>query len=105
MTRITRWVLNHKLIVIFFWVALTLVGFAFVQRATNSLSQQFSLPGQQAYETNLKIIKLYGNGGFDPPIVPEITLPRGAAATSRAIRSRPASICTSVPRCVLFAMV
>lgn len=74
MAGLTRWVLRRKLIIAIFWLIVTLAGFAFVQRATNALSQQFSLPGQQAYETNLHIIRLYHNGGFNPPVVPAITL-------------------------------
>ena len=78
MVRITRWVLGHKLLVGIFWLIVTMVGFAFVQRATNALSQQFSLPGQQAYETNLKIWEAYHRtGGESPPLVLVFQLPAG----------------------------
>lgn len=105
MARLTRWVLSHKLVVGVFWIVLTLVGFAFVQTATNALSKQFSLPGQQAYETNLKIEKLYGNGGENPPIVPVITLPGGARVSSARTRSHLASIFDTLSTRLPFARV
>jgi RND superfamily putative drug exporter len=105
MTAFTRWVLGHKLLIAAGWLIVTLVGFAFVQKATNSLSQQFSLPGQQAYETNLKIIGLYGNGGYYAPLVPVITLPPGVSATSPAVRARLATIFATAARELPFARV
>jgi len=87
MSRISRWVLSHKLPVAAFWLIMTLVGFAFVQTATNSLSQQFSLPGQKGYEANLAILKLYGNGATEPPLVPVVTLPHGATVDTPRVRA------------------
>jgi putative drug exporter of the RND superfamily len=105
MSSFTRWVLSHKLLIAAGWLVITLVGFAFVQTATNSLSQQFSLPGQQAYETNLKIIGLYGNGGSYPPLVPEITLPAGVSASTPSVRSQLHGIFAEVAAKLPFARV
>jgi len=105
MARLTRWVLAHKLPIAAFWIVVTLVGCAFVQSATNALSQQFSLPGQKAYDTNLKIIRLYGNGGFDAPAVPVVTLPPGVSAISPAVRARLGQIFSTVAREVPYARV
>lgn len=105
MARLTRWVLSHKLLIVAFWLVLTLVGFVFVQRATNSLSQQFSLPGQPAYETNLKILKTYGNGAISPPVVPVITFPAGVRATSPAVVSRLGVVFLHLSRSLPFARV
>jgi RND superfamily putative drug exporter len=77
MSAFTRWVLGHKLAIAAFWLVTTIVGFAFVQTATNALSQQFSLPGQKAYETNVKMVKEYGNGGPYTPAVAVVRLPPG----------------------------
>jgi RND superfamily putative drug exporter len=80
MVRFCRLVLRYKALVAVFWLIMTIVGFAFVQQATNALSQQYSLPGQQAYETNITIAEAFHNGGSNPPIVPVITLPKESAS-------------------------
>ncbi len=98
MSVLTRWVLNHKLLVGIFWFIATVAGFAFSQRATNALSQQFSLPGQRAYITNLKITQLYGNGGNFTPAVAVVTLPPGSTVYSPAVRGRLAAVFAGAKR-------
>src|SRR5947209_4489084 len=88
MTTLTRWVLKHKLIVIGFWVILTVVGFASTQSATNALSQKFSLPGQEGYETNQAILHTYGQTPDNPPFVPVVTLPAGMTVHSSAVEAQ-----------------
>jgi RND superfamily putative drug exporter len=87
MSILSRWVLSHKLIVVIAWVITMLVGFAFSQTATSALSQQFQLPGREAYVTNLAIEHTFGNGGETNPFVGVVTLPAGTTVDSPGIRA------------------
>jgi RND superfamily putative drug exporter len=88
MTTLTRWVLSHKLIVVIAWVFTMLVGFALSQATTNALSQQFELPGREAYVTNVAIEQIFGNGGESNPIVGVVTLPQGTTVDSPGVRAQ-----------------
>jgi hypothetical protein len=44
-TGITGWSLRHKRLVAGFWLVLTILGIAFSQKATDALSQEYSIPG------------------------------------------------------------
>ncbi len=79
---ITRFVLRHRRPVVMFWVLITVVGFASVGSAVNALSDEFSVPGHEGYETNTQIERTLGNGGNTAPLVPVITLPPGVSVTS-----------------------
>jgi RND superfamily putative drug exporter len=87
MTTLTRWVLGHKLAVVAAWVVTMIAGFALSQSAINALSQQFELPGREAYVTNLAIERIFGNGGESNPIVGVVTLPRGTTVDSPGVRA------------------
>src|SRR3954470_6833258 len=78
---ITRFVLAHRRLVIASWVVLTLVGMAAAGPASDALSQKFSVPGKEGWETNQQIAKLYkGTGGNAAPLMPVVTLPLGPPA-------------------------
>jgi len=81
-------VLTHKLLVVLFWVILTVVGGASSNSATNALSQRFELPGREAYDTNIAIVHQYGNGGGIDPVVPVVTLPVGTTVHSAGVRAQ-----------------
>ncbi len=85
MTALTRFVLDHKRLVVGFWLVVTIAAFAALQPSANSLSQEFSAPGLEAAEANLKLGAIYGNGGDIAPIVPVVTLPRGKTVDSPGI--------------------
>jgi putative drug exporter of the RND superfamily len=86
MSSITRWVLAHKRIVTLFWVVLTIVGIATVNKATKAMDQKFSVPGKESWDTNVKINQLYGGtGGDTAPIVPVVSLPHGKTVTSPGV--------------------
>src|SRR5947209_20268484 len=88
MSTLTRWVLSHKLAVVAVWAITMVAGFALSQAATNALSQQFELPGREAYVTNLAIERIFGNGGESNPIVGVVTLPRGTTVDSPGVRAQ-----------------
>ena len=75
MTALTRFVLGHKRLVLGFWLAVTIAAFAAIGPAGRALSQQFSVPGREGFETNEELAAIYGNGGDVAPIVPVVALP------------------------------
>ena len=50
------------------------------------LSYDFSLPGQPAYETSVKILGLYGNGGSTTPSIAVVTVPSGQSVLGQRAR-------------------
>jgi putative drug exporter of the RND superfamily len=85
-SHITRWVLAHKRIVVLFWVVLTVVGIATVNKATQAMDQKFSVPGKEGWETNVAISEhFHGTGGDVAPIVPVVTLPQGKTVGSPGV--------------------
>ena len=52
---LTRWVLAHKRLVAGFWIVVTVAAFARVKPAGDALSQEFTVPGQEGFETNREI--------------------------------------------------
>jgi len=85
MNVITRFVLDHKRLVLGLWLVVTIAAFAAIQPAGNALSQQFSVPGREGFETNKELDAIYGNGGDVAPIVPVVTLPKGKTVDSPGI--------------------
>ena len=85
MNVLTRLVLDHKRLVLGFWLVVTIAAFAALQPAGNALSQQFSLPGRESFETNEELAAIYGNGGDIAPIVPVVDLPTGKTVDSPGV--------------------
>ena len=52
MNVVTRFVLDHKRLVLGFWLVVTIAAFAAIKPAGNALSQQFNVPGREGFETN-----------------------------------------------------
>jgi putative drug exporter of the RND superfamily len=76
-TRLARWVLGHRRLVIGFWLVALVAGGIAAGQLSSRLSFDFSLPGQPGYETAAKVDRLYGNGGNGPSSVAVVTLPPG----------------------------
>jgi hypothetical protein len=85
MSVVTRFVLDHKRVVVGFWLVVAIAAFAAIGPATGSLSQQFSAPGLEASEANDKLGEIYGSGGDIAPIVPVVKLPKGTTVDSPGI--------------------
>ena len=75
MNALTRFVLDHKRLVLGFWLAVTIAAFAAIGPAGSALSQQFNVPGREGFETNQELAAIYGNGGDVAPIVPVVQAP------------------------------
>ncbi|HEV2528489.1 MAG TPA: MMPL family transporter [Thermomicrobiales bacterium] len=77
MRSLTRFVLDHRLLVVLTWVVIAVAGGALAGRTTDSLSYDFGLPGQDAYEANQAILSTFGAGGVNDPVVLTIPAPAG----------------------------
>lgn len=97
MLTLTRWVLNHKRTVVGLWLAVTVVAFAAVKPAGDALSQEFPLPGQEAYEVNRQLVEQYGSGGDIAPLVPVVTAAEGRKVDTREFASALARVKHAVP--------
>ena len=86
MTALTRFVLDHKRVVLGFWLAVTIGAFAAIGPAGSALSQEFSVPGREGFETNEEVATLYGSGGDVAPIVPVVQLPQGTTVDTPGVR-------------------
>jgi RND superfamily putative drug exporter len=88
MPALTRWVLAHKRIVVVCWIVLTLAGIAAAGPASDALEPEFSVPNKEGWETNVAIAERYqGTGGDTVPLVPVVTLPKGATVDSPGTRA------------------
>jgi putative drug exporter of the RND superfamily len=83
---LTGAVLRHKRLVVAAWLLVTVAAFAAVGPAGNALSDEFSIPGREGFETNKELAATYGAGGDVAPIVPVVRLPAGTAVDSPGIR-------------------
>jgi putative drug exporter of the RND superfamily len=88
MPRLTNWVLDHKLPVLVVWLLVTVAAFAAIGPAANALSQQFSIPGHEGYETNRQLNAIYGSGGDVAPLVPVVTLPHGTTVDTAGVSAQ-----------------
>jgi putative drug exporter of the RND superfamily len=88
MTRITRWVLAHKRMVVGFWVVVTVIGMASAGPASEALKQKFSVPGKEGWEANQQIQReFHGTGGAGAPLLAVVTLPSTASIDSPTVLS------------------
>jgi RND superfamily putative drug exporter len=86
---LTRWaefVLRRRKTVVFFWLAMVVVGVFSAGKTSNRLSVDFSLPGQPGYETSKQIIDTYGNGGEMAPSIVVVTVPETTTVQAQATR-------------------
>jgi RND superfamily putative drug exporter len=88
LTRLTRFVLRHRRLVVAVWLSLTAAGIVAAGPAFRAFSAQYSVPGREGYETNQEITRLYGNGGDSAPVVAVVTLPVETASMRSPLVSR-----------------
>jgi RND superfamily putative drug exporter len=96
MNVLTRVVLDHKRLVLGLWLAVTIAAFVAIQPAGNALSQQFTIPGQEGFETNRDLAAIYGNGGDAAPMVPVVRLPQGTTVDSPGVSGQLAAALAKV---------
>jgi RND superfamily putative drug exporter len=84
-TKLTRFVLRHKLLVAVVWALLTLAGLAGAGRASEALHTGFSMPQSEAFATNQQIQELVGSGGGSPTLVAVVELPDGTTVATPGV--------------------
>jgi putative drug exporter of the RND superfamily len=83
-----RWVLAHKRLVVALWLVVAVAGAAAAGPASRALDPEFSVPDREGWETNVRIAQRYaGTGGDAAPLVPVVTLPRGATVDDPSVRA------------------
>ncbi len=80
MERIARFVLAHRRWVFAFWFVIFVAGVATAGQLSKRLSFDFSLPGQEGYETEVKLAQAYGVAAY-PSYIPVFTAKDGSAIT------------------------
>lgn len=87
MSAVTRWALNHKLIVVTVWLALAAAGAYAATGVGGRLTQGLPVPGQPAYEANLKMLHTFGIDGHQQPTIAVLQLPVGLSMHTGAGRA------------------
>ncbi|MCW2608283.1 MAG: conserved rane protein of unknown function, partial [Frankiales bacterium] len=80
MVRLARFVLRHKALVALFWLVVMLAGGATAGTTVDRLTVDFSLPGQQGYETETHLLALYGSGADEGTSIVALTGAGGPVA-------------------------
>ena len=92
MGHVGQFVVRHRRAVLVFWFLVALAGVALVGNVTSRLSTTGTLPGSPSYAASQQILRIYGTGGDNSPVVMVLHLPWGQRARRR--RAAP----TSPPR-------
>ena len=92
MQGLSRFVLRHKWLVVGFWLLVLVAGVPNLQRATKALSQQFSVPGREGFETNVALFHLYDIDPASARSSPSSSFPPARRSTPRGPQP------SSVPR-------
>jgi len=94
MSSLTRWVLAHKRIVLFGWLALTVAGIAAAGPATRRLANDASVPDKESWQTSLAIAQQFDGDaeGSISPLLPVVTLPAGKTVDSPGVKAELAAV-------------
>ncbi len=89
MTRLAQIIVRRRWLVIAAWVVLTLFGGFSAGQLADRWFQEFSIPGQPAYEANTRAVEAFGNGRIAPYVAVlradrDITKVEGVAAAFQA---------------------
>ncbi|HUZ21505.1 MAG TPA: MMPL family transporter [Acidimicrobiales bacterium] len=84
--RLARFVLRHRRFVVLFWLVVLVAGGAAASRVSSRLTVDFSLPGQPGYETAVKVLAAYHNGGENSPSIAVVTTPPGRSVRADEAR-------------------
>jgi putative drug exporter of the RND superfamily len=88
MSRITDFVLRHRLMVAICWLLLAVAGAATVRTTTGRMTQTFTLPGSPVSHTNDLIRQAYRAGGGADPDAVVITVPAGQSVETPGARAQ-----------------
>jgi len=79
--RFAEFILRHRLLVLFAWVALIFGGISSLTPVSDRLTVEFSMPGQPGTDAAKQIIREFGSGGFSQPYLISFTAPDGKTIT------------------------
>ena len=82
MERLSRLVVRHRRWIFAFWLLMLLAGGASAGQLSSRLSFDFSLPGQEGYETEKALVASYGTVA-EPAYVPVLTVPAGQTVAAQ----------------------
>ena len=80
METFTRFVLRHRLWVGLFWLVLLVAGLPAAGQLSKELSLNFAVPGQEGYESQVKLLRSYGTANY-PGYIPVLTRKDGTPVT------------------------
>ncbi|MFI0481244.1 MMPL family transporter [Actinomadura sp. 9N215] len=86
MDRFSGFVLRHRLLIGLVWLAAACAGAFAALQVPDRLTEDFAPPGSAARDANTAIVRAYGTGGDDNPLVPVVTLPSGTSAEAPQAR-------------------
>lgn len=81
MKSFAEFILRHRLLVLFAWVALIAGGISSLAPVNDRLTVEFSIPGQPGTDAAKQIIREFGSGGFSQPFLVSFTAPSGESIT------------------------
>ncbi|CAN5204796.1 MMPL family transporter [soil metagenome] len=87
MKGLSRFVLRRKLLVVLLTLLALAIGVGATALLVLNVSERNAYPGLPAYEANQEIMRTYGNGGYERPFVPIVTLPEGQTVDSPGVES------------------
>ncbi|WP_175408239.1 MMPL family transporter [Streptomyces sp. TRM64462] len=87
MEKLCSFVLGRKRLVRMLVILLLLAGGGAIGLLIPNMDERNAYPGLPGYEANQQIMKTYGNGGYERPFVPVVTLPEGQRADSPESRA------------------
>ena len=90
MTRITRFALGHRALIVLFWLATAVTGAMTAGLTTSRMTNSFSMPGQ-AITTDARIVSEYGSSA-QSPLVTVVTVPLGERITTPSVTAATASV-------------
>jgi RND superfamily putative drug exporter len=104
---LTRWVLAHKRIVVVGWIALTIAGIAASGPASERLTNDYSIPKTEGWETTLAIARIYDRTpeGSGSPLLPVVTLPAGTTVDSPGVKAQLAAVDARLRRALPHARI
>ena len=92
MRRLTGLVLRHKVLVVLGWLVLAGAGAATAAHTITRLTDSYAMPGLPSQQADQRILRAYGNGGQQAPIVPVVSAPAGQTVTAPANRAVAAQV-------------
>jgi putative drug exporter of the RND superfamily len=84
LSQLGRLVLRHKRLVALSWLAVAVVGVVLAGPIAGRFTSSENLPGLPSYEAGLRILRTYGTGGNNSPVIAIASLPPGVSGSSPA---------------------